>query len=983
MRKILLSGLLLFLALNVPGQEVNHEQIRDRIEQAGGLVLDGNRAEAADQFRQIAQLCRQQGGEFLAEELDALYSLCNLSDDTADKKALLQEMKERAGAVTDPAHPARVQGYLTLAESEVAVREGRQADVLDPISDAFGALFKDPSEEQDGRLLRAALLTTVAEFAYEQGLYENAINLYEGAEEALGEPVTRMERAYLGNILTYIGGTYSELARFDEARACLERARRELEQAGAARSRYYAYLLVNSGSLQGRTEGYTQATKVFRQALDLVPETSPDRAEILMVYLAGVINTGDLAAVDAGMKEAMQLSESVQLRPQWWISYYQCLSARNMLSGHAKESVDATEKAIALAEKEHINNPRLVSSLYSQLAANYTMLGDDDLADTYTQLAQYVLAGAYGEDMTEREAARKGTENALSQTGRLLDEAMQDMASGRFEQALKKTDEMLDLYAENGVVGLLPLSAESTKLVVLECIGDEKRLKKAADQYLTDLRNDVRLNLSYMTEAERETYYAGVMPYIGYAYLAESKPSLAEPVYNSVLLRKNFILGAGISLERLIAGSGDDSLQGILAEMKALRSGPAADRDLPSGERLAAVNRANALENELVRKSHDYGDFLSLSDIRWEDVRDALSSDEAAVEFIQAGSDEQPVYCALVLRSGWKRPRCVALIGDDEQFLLTLAEPEYTEFVYGDPTLYGVFWAPLEKMIKPGDKVYFAMDGFLNAFAFEHFVTEKGERAMDRYELHRVSSTRELIGRKQEVPERSAALFGGFDYNLSGEEVSYYASLDRSGAGDEEWGYLPGSLAEVEEAERILEGRMDVSLYTAEEGLESRFKALSGQAPDLIHIATHGYYFDGKSDPMERSGLVFSGANALKEEGPAESGEDGLLKSSEIALLDLRGTDLIVLSACQSGVGSISSDGVYGLQRAFKKAGVRSILMSLWKVDDKVTAEMMQLFYTALSSGQDSRAAFRSARETLRKTYPDPLLWAPFVLLES
>lgn len=977
MRKALLSGLLLLLALNVPGQGVNREQIQDWIEQAGGLVLDGNRAEAAVQYREIALQCRQLGGDFLTQEMDALYLLSGLEESLAEKKSILQEMKERAGSGPD----APVQGYIALAEAEVALREGRQADVIEAVMTAYQALYEKPSEEQ--RLLQAALLVRVAEYAYEKGLYEDAIELYQGAEVTLGEPATRMERAYLGNILTYIGGTYSELSRFDEARTYLDRAERELKQAGAARSRYYAYLLTYSGSLQGRAEGYKQATKVIKQALDLVPEPSSDRAEILMVYLAGVINTGDLAAVDAAMQEAAQMSDSLQLRPQWWLSYFQCLAARNMLSGHVKEAVEATEQAIALIEREQISNPKLISNLYSQLSADYSMLGDPELSETYRQMAQYVLSSTYGEDYAEREAARKDTENSYSETGRLLDEAQQDIAAGRMEQALAKMDGMLSIYAENGVVGLLPLLVESSELAVLESIGDEKRLKKAADKYLTDLRSDVRLNLSYMTEGERESYYASIMPYIGYAYLAESKPSLAEPVYNAVLLRKNFILGAGISLERLIAGSGDDSLQGILAEMKALRSGPAADETLPVEERLAAVKRANELENELVRKSHDYGDFLSLSDIRWEDVRDALSSDEAAVEFIQAGSDDEPIYCALVLRSGWKRPRCVALIGDDEQFLLTLAEPEYTEFVYGDPSLYGVFWAPLEKMIRPGDKVYFAMDGFLNAFAFEHFVTEKGERAMDRFELHRVSSTRELIGRKAAGAAHSAALFGGFDYNLSGEEVSYYASLDRSGAAGEEWGYLPGSLAEVESADEILEGRMDVSLYTAEEGLESRFKALSGQAPDLIHIATHGYYFDGTEDPMERSGLVFSGANALREEGPAESGEDGLLKSSEISLLDLRGTDLIVLSACQSGVGSISSDGVYGLQRAFKKAGVRSILMSLWKVNDQVTAEMMRLFYTGLSAGKDSREAFQAARETLRQTYPEPQLWAPFVLLEN
>ena len=977
MRKTLLLTCLLLAAGLLHGQGIDRAQMQDRLEQAGGLVLDGKRTEAAVQYRQIAKQCRQKGTEFLTEEMDALYSLSGLEESLAGKKKLLQEMKDRAGSAPEAAE----QGYIALAEAEIAVQEGRQADVIEAILAAYTALYEKPSEEQ--RMLRAALLVRVAEFTYEQGRYEDAIELYQGAEVTLGEPATRVERAYLGNILTYLGGTYSELARFDEARACLERAERELRQAGAERSRYYAYLLIYSGSLQGRTEGYKQATKVIKQALDLVPEPSSDRAEILMVYLAGVLNTGDMAAVDAAMQEAAQLADALPLRPQWWLSYYQCLAARNMLSGHVKEAVDATEQAIALIQREQINNPKLISNLYSQLSADYSMLGDPDLSETYKQMAEYVLSSSYGEDYAERDAARKDTDNSYSETSRLLDGAEKDIAAGRMEQAIEKMDAILAIYAENGVVGLLPLLTEASELAVLESIGDEKRLKKTAEKYLSDLRSDVRLNLSYMTEAERESYYASIMPYIGYAYLAESKPSLAEPVYNSVLLRKNFILGAGISLERLIAGSGDDSLQGILAEMKALRSGPVADEKLPLEERLAAAKRANELENELVRKSHDYGDFLSLSDIRWEDVRDALSSDEAAVEFIQAGTDDQTIYCALVLRSGWKRPRCVVLVGDDEQFLLTLAEPEYTEFVYGDPSMYNVFWAPLEKMIKPGDKVYFAMDGFLNAFAFEHFVTDKGDRAMDRFELHRVSSTRELIGRKAAEPERSAALFGGFDYNLSSEEVSYYASATRSGSSAEEWGYLPGSLDEVETADRILEGKLDVTLYTGEEGLESRFKALSGQAPDLLHVATHGYYTEGTEDPMERSGLVFSGANALREEGPAESGEDGLLTSAEIALLDLRGTDLIVLSACQSGVGSISSDGVYGLQRAFKKAGVHSILMSLWKVNDQVTAEMMQLFYTGLSSGLDSRAAFQAARETLRKTYTDPLLWAPFVLLES
>ena len=985
MKRLLIISLFLLAGTLLPAQVADHNQLQKQIEAANDLVLDGKWEEAKAPLREVAQRCRRQGEAYLVEELDALFSLCGLTDDAAGKKALLQEMKDRVAAAQNPPHPARLQGYLVLAEADINARENRAVESLDPILNAYKALHDDSSEAEGGRVLRTSLLMMTAQSAFETGLYQNSLDLYRGAEKELGKPQTRMEMAILGSILTIQGGAQKELARFKEARSCFERAEQVLKEARAENSRYYAYLLVYEGAMMGSEKNYKQAVRNYKRAMELLPETSTDRAEVIILYLSGLLNLGDMAAVDKTLKDAEQLASRVEMRPQWWLSYYQCVAARDMITGHVKEAIVATDKAIALMEKEHIFNPKLISSLYNQLSGCYQMLGDVERSNAYKELSEYVLTENYGKEYAAKEAARqeKSIENIYGRSGELMDEVDKDLKAGRPEDGLRKLDEILSLYRETGIVGMLYLTVESMKLYVLENMGDDKRLKPVVEEYLADLRSDVRLNLSYMTEEEREIYYASIMPYIGYAYLAESKPSLAGPAYNTILLRKNFLLGAGLSLERLIADSGDESLQSTLSEMKALRSGPAADMNLPYQGRVAAAKRATELENQLVRGSHDYGDFLALADVRWENVRDALGPQEVAVEFIQAGPKNLPVYCALVLRHDWKQPKCLVLFGDQDQLMEGLADPQFGSIVYGEPDLYNVFWKPIEAHLKPGDKVYFAMDGFLNAFAFEHFVTEGGDRAMDRFELHRVSSTRELIGRKKAVQERSAALFGGFDYNLSGEEVSYYASASRSGSSGEEWGYLPGSLAEVEAADRILKDKLDVALYTGEEGLESRFKALSGASPDLLHVATHGYYFEGNADPMDRSGLVFSGANALREEGPAESGEDGLLKSSEIALLDFRGTDLVVLSACQSGVGSISSDGVYGLQRAFKKAGVHSILMSLWKVDDAVTAEMMRLFYTALSAGKDSREAFQSARESLRKTYPDPLLWAPFVLLES
>lgn len=981
MRKALLLNCLLLVACLLHGQGTDRVQLKERLGQAEDLVIDGKRTEAAVQFRQISEQCRQKGDEFLAEEMDALYSLCGLEESLAGKKKLLQEMKDRAAGSSN----VLLQGYIALAEAEIDKLEGHGDAASERLFAALDALDHGGGNPADERLVRATIVVTLAEFLAEAGQFETAQQFYQVAEQQLGEPLTRTETMYLGTILTGLGNAYRELNQLQEAQASLERARRQFELAKAQESRAYAYYLLNYGAFQASKEDRKGAVRTVKTALGIIPEPCVDRAEVLLIYISYAMMAGDIDATEAGLKEAEQLSSRFQMRPNWRISYYQLLAVLHSAMGRVKMAIEATDQALAILEKEDISNPKLISSLYKQQALNYSMMGDVETSEAYNQLGDKILAASYGQEYADYSASRRlgGDDGMQGRTDALLDEVQKDVAAGKTESALKKLDQMLDIYREDGIGGAMFLMTESLKLRLLESTGDTGRLKRAAETYLTDLRSDVRQNLSYMTEAEREAYYAGVMPSISFAYLAEKDAAIAAPVYNAVLLRKNFILGAGLSLEKLIADSGDSSLQGVLAEIKSLRSGPAKDPNLPAAERRAAGSRADSLENILIRKSHDYGDFLALSDIRWEDVRDALGPDEVAVEYIQSGTEDLPIYCMLILRKGWKQPRSIILAVDDEHLIESIADPDYAESVYGTSALYEVFWQPLEEFAKPGEKVYFAMDGFLNAFAFEHFTTDKGDRAMDRFELHRVSSTRELIGRKAAAHGRTAALFGGFDYNLSSEEVSYYASTTRSGSAGEEWGYLPGSLDEVEAADRILRGKLDVDLYTGEEGLESRFKALSGAAPDLLHVATHGYYFDGKSDPMERSGLVFSGANSLQEEGPAESGEDGLLTSAEIALLDLRGTDLIVLSACQSGVGSISSDGVYGLQRAFKKAGVRSILMSLWKVNDQVTAEMMRLFYTNLAAGQDIRAAFQAARETLRQTYPDPLLWAPFVLLES
>ena len=208
----------------------------------------------------------------------------------------------------------------------------------------------------------------------------------------------------------------------------------------------------------------------------------------------------------------------------------------------------------------------------------------------------------------------------------------------------------------------------------------------------------------------------------------------------------------------------------------------------------------------------------------------------------------------------------------------------------------------------------------------------------------------------------SAALFGGLDYGTGGQPP------------------LPATATEIRDISRTLGRRTSARIYSGHDGTASAFRALDGNSPDIIHLATHGFWYapdgtgsqadlSGYSSAMDRSGLVMSGGE--------------LMTASEIATLDLSGTSLVCLSACDTGQGQPTPEGIYGLQRAFRKSGVRYILMNLWESGDCASSLFMHEFYSALASGHSTLPeAFRRARTTLRAKFPEPFYWAGFILLD-
>jgi CHAT domain-containing protein len=228
-----------------------------------------------------------------------------------------------------------------------------------------------------------------------------------------------------------------------------------------------------------------------------------------------------------------------------------------------------------------------------------------------------------------------------------------------------------------------------------------------------------------------------------------------------------------------------------------------------------------------------------------------------------------------------------------------------------------------------------------------------------------------------------------------------------SRSGFSEWNYLAGTKTETERIVNSLSGRnIPHRFYTEDTGNEESFKSLSGTQTGVIHLATHGFFLPdaenkavdeivrqlgGNKDkpfenPLLRSGLILSGANnqwRAKEYVLDENIEDGILTADEISRLNLTKTRLVVLSACETGLGDVkNSEGVFGLQRAFKLAGVESLIMSLWKVPDEATAELMTTFYDEWLAGKSKQEAFRAAQQKVRDRYNSPYYWAAFVMMD-
>ncbi|MBK5279807.1 MAG: CHAT domain-containing protein, partial [Bacteroidia bacterium] len=569
---------------------------------------------------------------------------------------------------------------------------------------------------------------------------------------------------------------------------------------------------------------------------------------------------------------------------------------------------------------------------------------------------------------------------------------------------------------------------------VLQKLGlNEWRENKPADAngYFNELINNYYAQIDdyfpILSEEEKSKFYFSKFKIDQEAYISfvldrySDKPTELGRLYDLSLNTKGIIFYATQKVRQAIMQSNNPALINqyetwiSLKEQLAKAFSEGNEEAFLLGDSLSI--RANGLEKELILKSAEFKKVFERKTYSWKQVQSKLKPGEAAVEVLRFRTytpDEGGYftgrinYMALILTSETKTgPRVFqwALGGQMEGRMLSFYR-NTTKFQMPDSLTYNLYWKPLRDELKGITKVYFSPDGVFNQINPNTLYNPKSSKYLiDEISLELKTNTRDILELARQRKSKSGAyLFGFPDYKTLGvDEPIMEAKAERSARAVNRSlrsgllrGFLrgdgipplPATKIEVENiANAFKTSGIEATTLLARQANEAAIKKI--KSPPILHIATHGFFLDDGElfitsaeearfldNPLFLSGLILASANT--EEGH----EDGILTAYEAMNMSLEDTELVVLSACETGLGTVKNgEGVFGLQRAFLVAGARSIIMSLWSVDDRATQMLMNNFYSNWLKGMDKHSAFLLAQQDLRKKYAEPFYWGAFIMM--
>ena len=857
------------------------------------------------------------------------------------------------------------------------------------------------------------------------GQYHESIRLDTLAINIIKESKDR-KRKY-GHLYSQLADSYYETRNYPKAieseRMALQRYDSELFEDDLRNIRSYynlSWYLYETGNYSEALREVTKLRTIWEQHEE---KDNLNYASILKIAAFCNANIGNYAeAIDDAQTIVEIRKNKLGEKNIQYASSLSLLGYCYARSDNYEEAFAMESKALEIKEELPDCTPEDYANSFISLAQYNSQLGDISLSVELASKAVAVYKETLGVSHPSFAAALNNLAGYMNKAGQ---------AKGSIELTQNAADIYRSTYGEEHPDYLTMLGNLSSYYLAA---GNYAKVVENQTTFNRLVNNIIIKSFAVLTSQERTLFWKK------YAHKIESStprycyytrdPQLAEATMNAVLLSKGILLQTDIEMQKLLMEGGDSYAISDYQKLLQIRSRLSSQYEKPIAERTINCDSleqvAKVKEAELIQRSKEYGDYTNALRINWKDVQKKLKKDDVAIEFLEFPiENDSTIYAAMTIRSNDTSPKMIPLF--EMRQLGAMEDSTY----YTTDALQKLVWEPLTKELDGISNVYFAPVGELYKIGIEYLP------GMERYKMYRLSSTRELVMRHEGNPNTKTVLYGGIKYSLADEEriandqkaTSTFRdvpNLREIRGAVESIPYLDGSKREVDAiAQQMLVKNIPTVVETSVSGTEDSFKALSGQKVSIIHLSTHGFYEKpnlivykgnqklqlsiGKDQDVQasdiqnldlqwsnaedvslsRSGLFLAGASDyLYGELVADNEhEDGILTAKEISRLDLRGLDLVVLSACETGLGDVSGDGVFGLQRGFKKAGAQTLLMSLWKVDDAATELLMTEFYRNFTDGQSKWDSFLNAQQFLRQynngQYDKPEFWAAFIMLDG
>ncbi|SBW07680.1 CHAT domain-containing protein [uncultured Dysgonomonas sp.] len=923
---------------------------------------------------------------------------------------------------------------------------------LDRTSEAYDYYKKAAGYAQllkgDAYISYALILQSIGNMQREEGLLlEAKKNTLQALE--ISEQLEKPSGRHTAGILNTLGVINRDLNDFEKAEEYYRRALKIYENAGMKNSDNYALALFNLSGIYSVRNDEEKAIELTLESKQIIKNTvgreSGMYLKILNDEAITYLNRSDYEKALKPVIEAEDIAQKVYGKQHSeYADILMSLGKVYQKTGREIEGLEHAKKAVEIYKKTELYNTPAYYKALNNLAEAYIGAENPGFVQVYDELAQYYSG------MSKTDAERLRNDAAFY-------DFMSDMAIVSYAMDNHKEASNLAEMAVDGLNRIYGSDYHSVlsayEILALASCGNKnyKMAITAVEHLVNGIKKNVQTQFLYLTEQEREFLWGRIRSSLDAVYAVANgmaqenlhSDTYADLLYDIALFSKGILLNSTIEFEKIITNSNNTQLLKDYKDYKELKSQLDKIYTLPLNQREnpeLLESRLQSLEKKLLAQSKEFGDYTSYLKIDHNDVFNNLESDnDIVIEFVRGdgGAHNESIYGAVMYCKGWKNPMYFSLFTEKELLNLTVNDKTLEEILstgnmedlnalYSDHRLYDMVWSRLHDDFYMKNNIYFSCDGLLHQIAIENLTAQNNVRLSEMCNMRRVSSTRELALRKDAPLNKTAAIYGGIDYNTNTEAMEYLAEVTHTrGTPDylslpedikfAAWRYLNGTRLEAESVQsRLKDTGFDITFRTGEEALEETFKQLSGKQTQIIHIATHGFFIPEKenknelkltfgqdyrskrlSESLYRSGLVFSGANNywLNSGSFPVNIDNGILTAKEITEMDLRGTDLVVLSACQTGLGATTHDGVFGLQRALKNAGVNTLLVSLWNVNDEATQVMMSEFYKALNAGHNKSAAFDMAKNELKdkvftirnKEYKgsDSYFWASFVMIDG